>query len=533
MSLSSLLQVLKLIGASLAILFAAPLVGYAYTAIVQARSYAHLDGPPSKNFVLGNLQDEMNDHDSSLLTQWLNKYGRIYKVTRHFGKPEIVLNDLKAIAHVLKNDYDYQKPDELQFIATEWKGILIAEGDEHRKQRRVMNPAFGPAQIRELTNIFIDKSIELRDAWNQIIQKETGVGHIDGLGWLTRMTLDVIGHAGFGYQFHAMQDLDKPNELNTAFSHIFETGTNQLPPIVLAKLFWSFLRPLPDGDAKFRQAHATMSTIGKKLLAERKNGSDDRDGKDLLSLLVKANTSSELSERQRLSDSTVLAQVPTFLVAGHETTSTATTFALHNLTGNLDVQSKLRAELLAVLTDTPAMEQLNSLPYLDAVVRETLRLSPPVVYTTRIAFKDDVIPLDEPFTDKNGVVHHELRIKRGTEVQIPIVAMNRDVALWGDDAFEFKPERWEKLPEAITAVPGIWGNLMTFLGGAHACIGWRFSVIEIKALLFTLVRAFEFELAVPRDMVLIRQGLLVQRPAVKGSEETNDLPLLIRPVLVA
>ena len=89
--------------------------------------------------------------------------------------------------------------------------------------------------------------------------------------------------------------------------------------------------------------------------------------------------------------------------------STATTFALHNLTGNLEVQSKLRAELLAVPTDTPAMEQLNGLPYLDAVVRETMRLSPPVVYTTRIAFKDDVIPLDEPFTDKNGGVHHELR----------------------------------------------------------------------------------------------------------------------------
>lgn len=87
------------------------------------------------------------------------------------------------------------------------------------------------------------------------------------------------------------------------------------------------------------------------------------------------------------------------------------------------------------------------------------------------------------------------RIKKGEGIFIPIYAVNRDKKLWGEDAAEFKyvaptvclvysslllsrPERWEKLPDAVNAVPSVWGNMMTFLGGSRACIGWRFSLIE-------------------------------------------------------
>jgi hypothetical protein len=80
---------------------------------------------------------------------------------------------------------------------------------------------------------------------------------------------------------------------------------------------------------------------------------------------------------------------------------------------------------------------------------------------------------------------------------IPIVAVNRDKSIWGEDANEFRqaisitflstdtflpficrPERWESIPEASSAIPGVWGNMLTFLGGPRACIGFRFSVIE-------------------------------------------------------
>lgn len=73
------------------------------------------------------------------------------------------------------------------------------------------------------------------------------------------------------------------------------------------------------------------------------------------------------------------------------------------------MQKKLREELLSVQSDTPTMEELSALPYLDAVVTETLRLYTPATMSFRVASKDSVIPLSEPFIDCNGKVHNELR----------------------------------------------------------------------------------------------------------------------------
>ncbi len=98
-----------------------------------------------------------------------------------------------------------------------------------------------------------------------------------------------------------------------------------------------------------------------------------------------------------------------FLVAGHETISNATAWALFALTQAPTVQTKLREELLSVSTDTPTMDELQALPYLDAVVRETLRLHPPVASTDRMAAKDDVIPVQTPYTDRYGNVKDHIK----------------------------------------------------------------------------------------------------------------------------
>ena len=84
-------------------------------------------------------------------------------------------------------------------------------------------------------------------------------------------------------------------------------------------------------------------------------------------------------------------------------------WCLFALTQAPEVQRKLREELLSVDTDKPDMDQLNSLPYLDAVVRETLRVHTPVPSTLRVAKKDDVIPVSEPFVDRYGVVQDDIK----------------------------------------------------------------------------------------------------------------------------
>ncbi|KAL0575360.1 hypothetical protein V5O48_006611 [Marasmius crinis-equi] len=512
-------------------------------------SVKNLPGPPHNGSILGNSKQVMADERAVVANQWFEKYGKVFGVWALFGSREIFLADLKGLSHVLKHDSEiYQKPDHVRYLLgrSAGHGLLVAEGHDHKKQRKVMTPAFGPAQIRGLTEIFIEKSMALRDVWATHIDQDSSAAQIDVLSWLGRMTLDVIGQAGFNYQFDALSG--KQNELNEAFSHIFESG-NFLSPTILLKLFFPVLRSIPEHNAYFRHAQATSSRIGRELFQQSQKAaqSEQPHDRDLLSLLIRSNMSTDIPTNQRMTDDDVLAreyspismfpaltgssssEVPTFLAAGHETTSTSTTWALYLLATHPEIQSKLREELLPIPTDSPTMEDLNALPYLDGVVRETLRLLAPVPATLGVAMKDDVIPLDEPYVDIYGKKHHELKVKKGQEISIQILALNKDRSLWGEDAEEFKPERWQSLPEAVSSIPGVWGNLMTFLGGPRSCIGWRFSLVEMRALLFTLIRAYEFELLVPKEDVLIKRAFPVNRPVVRGSKG-NELPMIIRPV---
>lgn len=97
-------------------------------------------------------------------------------------------------------------------------------------------------------------------------------------------------------------------------------------------------------------------------------------------------------------------------MAGHETTSTETMWCLFALAQRPHIQDKLREELLAVPTDSPSMDDLMALPYLENVIRETLRVHAAVHSTIRIAGKDDVIPVAEPYKDIYGNEHTSIRL---------------------------------------------------------------------------------------------------------------------------
>jgi len=325
------------------------------------------------------------------------------------------------------------------------------------------------------------------------------------------------------------------SQLNTAFTTIFSTVVH-LTPWFFAQGMLPVLRIFPSsGAAALRSARRTMDRIGQELLNESKNylrGTGEKaetwHARDLLTLMVRSNMSTDIPQSQRMSDKDVVAQIPTFLGAGHETTSTSTAWALYALTQHKGVQQKLREELLSFPSECPTMEQLNEFSYLDKVVRETLRFHNPVPSTERVAAKADVLPLKSPFTDNEGILRSEIQIEKGQHVTIPIDAVNLSKQLWGEDAWEFKPERWEKLPKTVSSIPGVWGNMLTFLGGPLSCIGYRYSLLQMKALLFILVRAFEFDLAVPKEDIFGRTAV-VKRPYVKtqlGAE--SQLPLFIK-----
>ncbi|KAJ7617996.1 cytochrome P450 [Roridomyces roridus] len=512
-----------------------------------------MPGPPSPSFVLGNFKAMAED--SFLTSQWRLQFGRNFRFRSLFGRMELHTSDIKAVNHIVMNNAIYQKPTSNLDVTRSLlgNGLLSVEKEEHKRQRRIMNQAFVPSQIRLLTELFTEKAIQLREIWEDQLTGTPDGATFDVSAWFRRVSLDIIGQAGFNYSFDSLSPHGKaqPNEMEDAFNSLIHSPRSQLyAGFRAAQGMVPILRFLPVPGRKVAiEARDTMRRIADRIIsrskAELAAEAQSKDtaapvslqGKrDLLSVLLKSNIAAEaLPESQRMSDAELAAQIPTFLVAGHETTGTAASWMLHALSHHPAIQTKLRDELLAsATTENPTMDELNALPYLECVVRETMRLYAPVRSTQRVAVQDDVIPLSNIYTDKRGKEHQSLVIRQGQIIHVPILAVNTDPEIWGEDALKFIPERWENsqaLPSATSAIPGVYTHLLTFFGGAHNCIGYRFALVELKAIIFTLVRAFEFTPAVPSEDVVPQAVGLIHRPAVVDRDnktKKTGMPLVVK-----
>ncbi|KAJ7025619.1 cytochrome P450 [Mycena alexandri] len=514
-----------------------------------------LAGPKSSSFVLGNVKEM--EEDPGITKKWRHQFGHTFQLRSVFNTREIYTADTLALDHIIKNTGVYQKQAIRANLRLVGEGLLGVEGEAHRRQRRIMNPAFGMVQIRALTEVFLRKSVQVSAltfmlytqkydgarsyatyGLRQLIQEKPT--RIEVLSWLSRMTLDVICEAGFDYQSDSLNPGEKPNEIHDVFHKLLHSpnlarqSTIRLAQSAFPLHILRFFLPASNLNA-LTNAREKLAAIGKQLLDDTRVAINAAGGpkavaksRDLFSLLLRANMSGDIAEDHRMTDSEVIGQIPTFFIAGHATTSSVIAWALHSLSINQDAQTELREELFSLATDTPTLDELNSLTYLDWVVRETLRVHSPVSFVTRIAAVDDILPLGTPCVDSQGRTHTSLLIPKGQTIRIPIVDVNTEVSLWGDDAAQFKPERWERVPAAVEAIPSIWGNVLTFLAGPHNCIGFRFSLAEQKALLFVLIRVFDFERAVP-DAEVRRAGVALQSPfVVSEREKGSQMPLMVK-----
>ncbi|CUA72792.1 Cytochrome P450 97B3, chloroplastic [Rhizoctonia solani] len=485
----------------------------------------------------------------------MDKYGKTFRWRRFFGSYELCTIDMRAINYIMSRNTTFPKSKRLRIglarvlgagkystcivrpsLTDETQGLLSAGPEAHKRQRRIMNPAFSAPHIRNLVPIFWAKSNQLRDMWLDTLRDKPEGETIDVLLGLTCATLDIIGIAGFGYEFHSLEGTDE-DELAKAFMGVF--NSNEERPSMTTALFMIMCQRLGIPTKQSRRFKANLATIrrigmsivnDKKVVLQENKGDAESHGRDLLTLLIKSNISPDLDSNQAMTDDEILGQISTFLAAGHETTSSSTSWALYALTKHPEVQTKLRQELLSAgLGDEPSMEDLDKIPYLNNFIREVLRVYPVVPLTVREADCDTVIPVGESYTDIHGKVQNGIRVQKGDSIGIPVLAMNRAKDVWGEDALNFKPERWDNLPEAVKDMPGIWSHLMTFIHGPHACIGYRFALIEMKALLYSLIRAFEFD--IDPSLEIIAKTSLVARPCVKGdADNINKMPLICRVV---
>jgi len=219
------------------------------------------------------------------------------------------------------------------------------------------------------------------------------------------------------------------------------------------------------------------------------------DAKDIMSLLLKGNLTAD--EGLSLTDEELVGQTGMIISAAADTTSSALARMFHVLALFPDVQKELRAEIVES-SEHMDFDQLGSLAYLDGYVHEVLRLYPPVTPVMhRETLKDAILPLSEPLTGVNGKAITSIPIPKGTTVYIAVGAANHNRRIWGDDALEFKPERWHngKAGDRMEKISGIYGNTMTFNGGERSCIGFQFAILEIKIVLSVFLRHFKFSLA--------------------------------------
>lgn len=138
-----------------------------------------------------------------------------------------------------------------------------------------------------------------------------------------------------------------------------------------------------------------------------------------------------------MSDQELMDQISTLLFAGSDTTSSALAWCLHHLSLNPRIQGRLKEELQS-LRSVEDMSLVDKLPYLNAVVQETLRFYPPAHSTIRVAVKDDVIPISCPIKLRDGTDMHEVPIRKGSYVHIPIEGLNMSKDIWGESALRFE-----------------------------------------------------------------------------------------------
>ncbi|KAI9453185.1 cytochrome P450, partial [Russula earlei] len=499
-----------------------------------------LPGPPPESFVLGNIRQLMREQVSTYDIKWQKSYGMVVKIGAPFGHDRLWLSDPKAIQHILQaSRYNYVKPYAARFAlnAATGRGVNGAEGRDHYRQRRVLNPAFGTSETRAQIAVFRKCARELVQEFENRAEscrsREENVPE-----FLSPAVLQALGLAAFNYDFHG--DGEDRAEFYASLRDFMAKGFGlpsdwkvfcqgvmvHVPPSLLDLMIY-----FPSSGLAFLRRHVELSNnIARKLIQSRLAEARDVDRNDALSRIVTANRSE--AERWQLTDEELSPQLATLLGAGHETTVTSLGWILLELATHPDEQRQLRDELYSArvdLVDGAGNVNLDSLPFLNAVIKETVRFDTVVPHLFRVATRNEVISLSEQVRCRSGIFIEELYIPQGTHIIISNVAYNRwNKDIWGEDADAWRPSRWlDGSVKSSGANVGVWANLMSFGAGHRACIGWRFALAEIQAFLFELVPRLNFE-TTKKTARIRRENCLVMLPMLSGEEQKgNQLPLRI------
>ncbi|MHA5047844.1 cytochrome P450 [Streptomyces sp. SD15] len=364
-------------------------------------------------------------------------------------------------------------------------GLFTAYNHEPNWQlaHDVLAPGFSREAMEGYHPMMLAVTERLLDRWD----RERAAGRaVDVPGDMTKLTLETIARTGFGHDFGSF-DRSRPHPFVTAMvgTLTYAQRLNVLPAPLAPVLLRTATR---QNEADMAHLNHTVD----KVVAERRRGGGDGD------LLDRMLETAHPATGERLTPENIRRQVITFLIAGHETTSGALSFALHYLSRHRDVAARARAEVDRVWGDTPrpGYDQVARLRYVRRVLDESLRLWPTAPAFAREARQDTVL---------DGV--HPMR--RGAWTLVLTAMLHRDPEVWGADAEAFDPDRFDA--KAVRTRPA--HTFKPFGTGARACIGRQFALHEATLVLGLLLRRYElrpepdYRLRVSERLTLMPEGL--------------------------
>ncbi|KAF9889511.1 hypothetical protein FE257_007221 [Aspergillus nanangensis] len=421
-----------------------------------------------------------------------------------FNRSYLLATNHKALLDIMStNTYDFEKPWRArQFLSRIIGfGLILTEGSVHKRQRKALLPSFNFKNIRALYTLMWEKTGLMMDELEK--EMKTTDGKIEITVWASRLTLDIIGPAAMGRDFNSLQNPD--NKVAESFLAILEPTKEKmaflavnfaLPQALAQRIPWrlnrvveeetSFLRNLCRGIVREKQAAITST----KATAQELEA-------DILGTMI---LSGDVSEEE------LVDHMLTFLAAGHETTASAFTWACYLLTLHPEIQERLRAEIREHIPSGNhpiTWSDLETLPLLNGVCQEVLRLYPTVPVTLREAVRDTTIA--------------GKHVPKGVRIILCPYAINRSPEFWGDDGDQFRPERWIDTDKEGKSVVNHNGGAstnfaqITFLHGQRACIGKDFARAELRAVVAGFVGRFRFEMQDPKEEIIIA-GAITTKP---------------------
>lgn len=429
---------------------------------------------------------------------------------------EFYTTDVGNIEHILKTSFDkYTKGKYCRDILKDLfgEGIFAIDGDRWRQQRKLASFEFSTRVLRGFScAVFRRRAVKLIRI---VLEISMASQNFDIHEMLTRYTLDSIFKIGFGVDLNCLEGSSKEGlEFMKAFD-----DANALVYWRFVDPTWKLKRTLNIGSeaALKRNIKVIDEFVTGVITRKREQLAELQDSnvkEDILSRFLDASK----KDPDQMTDKYLRDIILNFMIAGKDSTANTISWFIYMLCMNSLVQEKIVQEVneLIAFTDNEMRidsyvdqiteEKLEKMHYLHAALTETLRLHPGVPVDGRSALADDVLP--------DGY-----KVKKGDDIYYMAYAMGRMPYLWGEDAEEFRPERWLDINGVFQ--PQSPFKFVAFHAGPRICLGKDFAYRQMKIVSIALLRFFRFKLVDETRIVAYKTMFTLQ---IDGGLHVYALP---------